>query len=221
MGIGRLANVALRPMGLGVSVYKTAARAAPLPAAAVPATNIAQEHFDGCRVLSSREAWLDTLPKGLAMLEAGVADGDFSAEILSRCKPSCLYLIDAWESDRYAAGQHRVIDRFANQIADGSVIIRRGYSTNEMNKMQPESLDLVYLDTSHEYLDTVSELSAAAALLCTNGRLAGHDFCAGNPRGVPYGVIPAVYEFCTRERWRMESICLEGDGYFTFCLVRT
>ena len=51
-------------------------------------------HFSNCIVLSNRSELLRRLPKGGVVAEIGVADGDYSQEILALNEPSKLLLID-------------------------------------------------------------------------------------------------------------------------------
>ena len=63
-------------------------------------TRLREVHTTSCTVLPNRFIMLDRMPKHARVAEIGVAFGDFSKEILARCQPEKLYLVDAWESDR-------------------------------------------------------------------------------------------------------------------------
>jgi Methyltransferase domain len=210
--VGRLINYGLRPAGLALHRTLPSTRALRPP-------NLPQFCFADCRVLSSRSELLKALPHGGVVAEIGVADGDYSVEILSLNEPATLHLIDTWESERYSGGLRRVQSRFAREIAAGSVMVHRGRSVDVLPALTSKSLDWLYLDTTHAYADTVQELRLCASLMKDGGRIAGHDFCTGNPySGIPYGVIQAVYEFCREHEWGFEYIALDGDGCFSFCL---
>ncbi len=62
--------------------------------AKLPHVELRLEHIQNMRVLVNRDALLDVLPKHSIVAELGVAQGDFSAKILSVTKPKELYLID-------------------------------------------------------------------------------------------------------------------------------
>ena len=53
-------------------------------------------HTQSCVVLPDRNVMLDHMPKAARVAEVGVAFGDFSKQILARCAPQRLYLVDAW-----------------------------------------------------------------------------------------------------------------------------
>jgi len=181
--------------------------------------DLPQSFFADCRVLSSRLELLKAISSGGVAGEIGVADGDYSAEILRLNKPAKLHLIDAWAGERYSSGINRVQSRFAQQISVESVILHRGCSVDILPKLKRKSFDWFYLDASHEYADTTRELRLCAGLVKDGGRISGHDFCPGSPyTGSIYGVIQAVYEFCSEYGWGFEYITLDGDGHFSFCL---
>jgi hypothetical protein len=212
-----LLNKALRLKGLEV-------RSIPICAVQprVAGTTLAPHYFAQCRVLPSRLDLLSVLPKGGIVAEIGVADGDFAAEIIKRNRPQTLHLIDSWANERYAAGLSRVRSRFNAEIELGSVVTHVNRSMDALRSFAPGTFDWVYLDTSHDYETTIGELELLGNVVKGSGRIAGHDFCGGNPHlGLPYGVIEAVYEFCGRFNWSLEYVTLDTDGYFSFCLNRT
>jgi hypothetical protein len=159
------------------------------------------------------------LPREGVVAEIGVADGYYSAEILNLNRPTILHLVDPWDDKRYSGGFGCVKSRFAREIATGLVVIHHGRFIDVLPKLASKSLDWLYLDTTHTYVDSAQELRLCAALVKDGGRIAGHDFCLGDPySAIPFGVIQAVYEFCAEHRWAFEYITLDGDGYFSFCL---
>ncbi|UPK40593.1 class I SAM-dependent methyltransferase [Bradyrhizobium sp. 186] len=178
-------------------------------------------HTEACRVVPTREDMLDTLPKGGVAVEVGVASGDFSEEILKRLKPSKLYLIDAWQDQRFADGLRLVEQKFAQQIREGAIELRRGFSSDVLASFPDGCFDFIYLDTTHAYDLTVRELDISALKSSEHGVIAGHDFSAGNVV-VPhvYGVIQATAAFCRERRWRYRHISIDPDTYFSFCLER-
>ena len=184
-------------------------------------TQLEERHTLGCTLLPDRNHLLERMPRGARVAELGVAFGDFSREILRRCAPGKLYLIDSWESERYRAGLQQVKAALAAEIASGQVEIRRGLSTEVLAGFGPGALDWAYIDTNHSYETTLAELELCDAIMGPEGRIAGHDFCTGNViSAVPYGVVEAVTRFCKSHGWQFEYLTVESRGHFSFCLKR-
>ena len=187
----------------------------------MPRVKLAPHHVESCRLVVSREALLDGVPKGGRAAELGVAFGDFSSEILNRIRPDELHLIDMWEAERYSAGRAKVEEKFAKEIANGSVKLHVGSSLEMLGTFDDGFFDFIYIDTTHSYHLTLSELRLGARKLKPSGLLAGHDFCVGNVvKPVVYGVIQACHQFCSEDGWRYRAISLDAGGSFSFCLER-
>lgn len=150
------------------------------------------------RPSQSRQFLLEMLPKNSIGAEIGVHLGEFSARILEVVAPRRLYLIDPWEhqtgdeyvnawyggeaeggqaemDSRYAAIQRR----FANQIAGGQVSICRGYSSEELEKLDDESLDWVYIDGNHLYDFVKVDLEVSFRKVKQGGLVCGDDYTDG------------------------------------------
>jgi len=185
----------------------------------IPRTQLEPSHVSGCSVLPSKVHLLHALPKGGVVAEIGVAEGALSTQILDICSPSRLHLIDAWEGERYADGLAVVTAKFAGEISSGKVILNRGRSIESLVTFPDAYFDWVYLDTAHSFTTTWNELRLCASKVKPGGRIAGHDFCTGNPvTPVVYGVVQACHKFCVEHSWRYEFLTLDPTGYFSFCL---
>ncbi len=187
----------------------------------IPRTPIEHRHVSGCAVLPSTLDLLEALPKGSIVAEIGVAEGKLTRKILDICRPRRLHLIDAWMSSRYADGLSIVSDSFKAEIAAGSVAVNRGASTDVLATFPDAYFDWVYLDTAHSFNVTWDELILCDTKVKSDGRIAGHDFCSGNPvTPVVYGVVQACHKFCVEHDWRYAFITLDVNGYFSYCLRR-
>jgi SAM-dependent methyltransferase len=176
-------------------------------------------HTRGCEVLPDRRALLARLPQGGVVAEVGVANGDFSADILEIAKPRRLILIDLWGDPRFAAGVDRIRARFADEISEGRVEVRRGMSVDVLTELPDASLDWAYIDTDHSYETTLAELRLAKRKVKPGGIIAGHDFAAGNPVApFVYGVIPACHRFCVEEGYAYRFLTLDPTQFFSFAL---
>lgn len=187
----------------------------------MPQTSLDLVHTQSCTLLPDRNVMLDHMPKGGRVAEIGVAFGDFTREILNRCVPDRIYLIDAWSTDRYRSGLEQITTEFADRIETGQLIIKQGLSTDVLAGFDAASLDWVYIDTNHTYETTLAELEYCDLIVAPGGRIAGHDFCTGNVIGaVPYGVVEAVTKFCKDRDWQFEFLTVESRGHFSFCIKR-
>jgi len=185
----------------------------------MPRVELREEHLRNLRVVTDRSAFLRLLPKGGLVAEAGVASGDFSAMILDICGPVELHLIDCWESTRYGSGQQRVRDRFKERIANGTVVIDLGLSTDVLARFPDGYFDWIYIDTDHGYAVTAAELSIARTKVKPGGIIAGHDYVTGNwDGGVRYGVVEAVHEFCVKYDWELILLTHETDRHLSFAI---
>ena len=169
--------------------------------------NLNERHTSACRVLPTREALLDVLPKGGTIAELGVAFGDFSAKILAGAEPRELHLVDMWEAERYKSGRLQVQERFGKEIEAGRIKLHIGKSVDCLARFPDRAFDFIYIDTNHGYDTTIAELRLGAPKIREGGLIAGHDYCTGNiVTPVLYGVIQACHRFCLEEGWRYKFL---------------
>ncbi|MBK9149146.1 MAG: class I SAM-dependent methyltransferase [Flavobacteriales bacterium] len=171
-------------------------------------------------MVPDREAFLNVLPKGGVVAEAGVDHGDFSARILAITQPSALHLIDVWSSKRYHSGLEDLVrKRFAREIESKQVRIDLGLSTDVMPRFPDGYFDWIYIDTDHGYRITAAELAIARTKVKPGGIIAGHDYVTGNwDGGVRYGVVEAVHEFCVKHDWELILLTHETDRHLSFAI---
>ena len=179
-------------------------------------------HMENLRCLPTRTDLLERFPKGGKIVEVGVDNGDFSADILRVTQPSELHLVDSWGSERYHKGKQQAVqDRFAKQTAEGIVQVHVGLSTERAADFKDGSLDVVYIDTDHSYETTRAELSLFGPKVRPGGFLAGHDYIMGNWAGLyRYGGIEAVHEYCHAEDWELVHLTMEQGTSPSFALRR-
>jgi Methyltransferase domain len=164
----------------------------------------------GGRRRAQRVRVLWRFPKSGVGAEIGVWKGDFSTYLLRVTRPARLHLIDPWhfetDPDDSRVGQRaksqqnmdamhdHVGQRFARQIAGGTVVVHRARSDEVAPTLEP--LDWVYIDGNHTYQGVLDDLTAYYALLRPGGALAGDDY--GMPGWWGDGVREAVNEFVAR-----------------------
>jgi len=181
----------------------------------LPKKELDAKHTANCVVLPNRVALLEKLPQNGHVAELGVDTGGFSSLVLERNHPAKLHLVDAWHTTRYGEDKAQgVLKKFEGQIADGTVQLHRGLSTEKASDFDDNYFDWIYIDTNHSYQTTYEELRAYAPKMKPGGIIAGHDFINGNwISGLRYGVREAVHEFCVEEGWEFVFLTMEiGDN---------
>ncbi len=188
----------------------------------IPTVELREEHIRNLRIVLNRDAFLEALPKGGIVAEAGVDHGDFSEKILKINKPERLHLIDIWSSARYHGGLEKVVrDKFARELSTGKVHIDLGLSTDVLNRFADHYFDWIYIDTDHGYVVTAQELELCMAKVKPDGFIAGHDYVTGNwDGGVRYGVLDAVHEFCVKHGWELFLLTHETNRHLSFAIRR-
>ena len=179
------------------------------------------EHISNLKVLPSRAALLEVLPKCGIVAEVGVAEGDFSQSILQICCPSELHLIDYWGSTipKYGTtGHHLVSEKFETEISDGKVVMHRGWSWEELNKLPDETFDWIYIDANHSYESVRKDLLAARPKLKPQGIISGHDYVKWSSQTGRFGVVEAVNEFCITFNYEMIYLTLQRDMHLSYAI---
>jgi predicted O-methyltransferase YrrM len=186
----------------------------------IPKVELRPEHIANLRIVTDRKAFLEQLPKGGVVAEAGVDHGDFSALILAITQPKRLHLIDVWSSKRYHGGLQDVVrKKFQRELASGQVQIDLGLSTDMLSRYPEATFDWVYIDTDHGYTVTAAELELCRTKVKPGGIIAGHDYVTGNwDGGVRYGVVEAVHEFCVKYDWELILLTHETDRHLSFAM---
>jgi hypothetical protein len=183
---------------------------------------IEAELLSGTRLLSDRLAMLDLLPKGAVFGEVGVAQGNFSREILRRCEPQRLHLIDPWDSDgdtRYSISSFENIRRdMSNRIESGQVVLHRGYSQDVLAEFSEDYFDVVYIDAAHDYASVKAELELCRTIVKSGGLIAGHDYIRWAGPTARYGVVEAVNEFANATRSPLVFLTNQVDKHDSFAL---
>lgn len=186
-----------------------------------PKISVKDRNLKNCKVLEDRITFLHKLERearNWKMAEVGVAFGDYSEQIIKICNPKKLYLIDLWGTG-YEDGFASVSERFENEIREGRIEIRRGYSIDQLQSFPDGELDFAYIDTVHDYETTKMELELCDKKVKNGGYICGHDYTGYNMYGgAYYGVYDAVNEFAVDFDYEFLYLTLEWHGLQTFAL---
>jgi len=184
------------------------------------------QHLAHLTAYPDRASLVASLPRDACVAEVGVARGTFSRTIIDIAAPRKLFLIDYWQSGKSGHGWTPLSDRrwsgrretdletvqrdLAAEINSGTVLLRRGYSWEQIGALADESLDWVYLDAGHDYDSVVKDLEAVLPKLKPGGTIAGHDFVRWGRFGYRCGVVEAVTQFCVQQDFALTGLTFEG-----------
>jgi len=159
---------------------------------------------------------------GMVIAELGVFKGDFSRQLLE-CEPSMLILVDIWSgamscgnkdghNQVYVDNMEVVYREIVREFTLPNVLICKDTSADFLSGLEDNSLDCVYIDTTHEYEMTREELMTSRPKVKPGGWITGHDYNVSS-------VARAVDEFC--EIYDLEIEYLSEDGNPSFYIINT
>lgn len=187
--------------------------------------------------IAENRRWLLThVRQGGIGAEFGVFRGHFAAVIAREAKPRKLFLVDPWtlDGERFDWGDdpYTNFNRLttAGALADTRhrmapyeqachVVYAETWLENfveQFSKYSGAKLDFAYLDTSHTYANTLSELNLLAGIVADDGVILGDDWIP-DITDRHHGVMRAVNEFIKGADWQI--VCAGRDNQF--CLRRT
>jgi hypothetical protein len=154
---------------------------------------------------------------GLIIAELGVFKGDFSRELLEYF-PFILWMVDTWQGqvscgDKDGNNIDRVSDMsevyldILNEFDYANTSIYRGTSVDFLNAIEDDSLDCVYIDTTHEFEMTRDELMLSYDKVKPGGWITGHDYNV-------YEVQTAVDSFCQLNGLQINYLSKDGNPSF-------
>lgn len=163
------------------------------------------------------------LPQKGIVAEIGVETGAFSKTILSVNKPARLHLIDAWESmpepwPSYHEQLHNfesLTEYFRDEIKNGRISMHKGDDLQILGTFPDEYFDWVYIDTTHQYEQTLRELHACSKKVKIGGYVCGHEYSDNSiSRRYGFGVIRAVDQFIRETGWSFKYLTSEDTPSF-------
>ena len=170
---------------------------------------IPQQLLDECKVFTDRLTMLSSgvLPSSLIWAEVGVDKAEFSAEIIKRCSPSKLYLIDI-DTNRIDP------DNIESPLAAGMIEIHEGDSSTIMQSFPDDYFDVIYIDGDHYYEGVKKDVVAAYSKIKQGGHIVFNDYASWSP-GFMYkcGVAKAANELIVETHSDVVAIALQGSGY--------
>lgn len=156
-----------------------------------------------------RASILYQAPKDGVGAEIGVFTGTFSELIAQITKPAKFYMVDPWWKlfgERFQDwGEYTANGQLETQAAYEAAVLRASRwpsceivverSTAWLESLDDGHLDWAYVDSTHQYKDTLAELRLIARKLKPDGVVMGDD-CWSRRDARHYGVFRAVRDFC-------------------------
>lgn len=188
----------------------------------IPQVPLKDKHLKNATLITNRQKLLELLPPNGIVAELGVANGDYTSQILKISQPKKLHLIDIWQSERYNEILfNNVRTKFAAELTIDKVEIHRKLSHEAAKDFSQQYFDWIYIDTSHCYNGTKKELEYYASKIRDGGFIAGHDYTMGNWNNqYRYGVMEAVHEFCVKYNWRFKYLTMDLSEGQSFAIER-
>ena len=175
------------------------------------------------KVIETREKMIEIFEKNLKIAELGVFEGEFSKIINEVCQPKELYLVDLFEGyfgsgDKNRKNYHyvqlesemeKLIDYFKT---DNKVKIIKSSTTDFLNNLEKDYLDIVYIDADHSYTSVLNDLELSYPKIKSGGMICGHDYVPKTE------AEKAVNDFCIKFNVNIDYIT--KDGCPSFCIIK-
>lgn len=145
-------------------------------------------------------------PTGSTFVELGSWKGRSSSfmcvEIANSKKNINFFCVDTWagSQEHTVASSHDLYLTFLHNMKSvKNLFVPLKLTTLEASRLfEPNSVDFVFVDASHEYQDVVNDIHAWWPLLKNGGLLAGHDYDDNWP-GVKKAVEDSFEQFIVNE----------------------
>jgi hypothetical protein len=164
---------------------------------------------------------LDEVHQNAILAELGTFEGNFADNILRRCRPQHLYVVDLFEGVVGSGDENgenfRCLNmgvmkpRLERHFGGKPVTIVKSDSVSWLLG-QPGVIDFVYIDTIHDFKQTLAELVASTRATKRGGWICGHDYDEKFP-----GVIQAVDLYCSA--FGVPATIYRGDRLASFKII--
>ncbi len=158
---------------------------------------------------NKREDFLSLLPKNSICAELGVYSGRFTIQIINKINPKKLYAIDPyWKAygEKFWWNDKTTWDCFVKAVKRIQKCDKKNVVSFIIEKdieclpdFKDNFFDWIYLDSTHEYEDTILELEIIKNKIKSNGSICGHDF-RDNPKHKHFGVAKAIDEWLIKNQ---------------------
>jgi hypothetical protein len=206
---------------------------APYPHRDFPA--LTADHFNDARLYADRRDLVEGLglSTGGAAAEVGVAQGDFSQELLRILQPSLFVAIDLFtmheQPMHWGRSSQEIFEGlshaeyYARRFAafGGVVQVREGRSDEVLETFPDQFFDLIYLDADHRFESIEKDASIATRKLKPSGTLVFNDYVMyDHLLNEPYGIVPVVNRLVVEGGWEVVGFALQQHMFCDIALRR-
>ncbi|MGI9407860.1 MAG: class I SAM-dependent methyltransferase [Hyphomicrobiaceae bacterium] len=158
---------------------------------------------ENCRFCSSRGRLLEHLPANGVGCEVGTYKGDFAREIMKRCRPRELHLIDIDYTHFNDEG-----------LLDPCVTRHEGHSVDQLSGFSDEFFDWIYIDGDHSYESVLADARTSAPKIKPGGYIVFNDFAHIDPSLGRYGVHRAAVDFALEKDWPLALFAYQNSALY-------
>ena len=193
------------------------------------------EHVRGAQLYANRYELVRGLRliAGCAVVEVGVAHGEFSEFLIKELNPAKFVAIDLFDMERYpthwGTPQELIFqgkthyqfykDRFAH-LGD-RVTLKRGLSHVRLVELPFHAFDLIYVDAGHDYENVKRDGVLSISKLKPSGTIIFNDYVMYDPFiNSEYGVVQAVNEIVDEGGWKVTGFALEKNMFCDIAIQR-
>lgn len=136
--------------------------------------------------MKNREELVNLLSEQSIGCELGVFKGDFSKVLLDSKKFKKLYLVDIFSGNVESGDKNGnniqifsgdyLFDFVASRFKNEPVEIKRCDSISFLKSCEDNFFDFIYIDTNHQYQQTIDELEWSLKKIKNKGFICGHDY---------------------------------------------
>lgn len=151
---------------------------------------------------TNRTDFFKEVPKNGICAELGCFTGCISSSIISITNPSKLYLVDPyWKiyGDKFWWRDYSTLECFESAVRrvrktdkNNCAVFVIDTDENFLVDLKDKIFDWVYLDSTHEYNDTLRELDLLSIKIKEEGFICGHDYREGQIYNKHFGVTRAI-----------------------------
>jgi ubiquinone/menaquinone biosynthesis C-methylase UbiE len=170
------------------------------------------DHVRNCRVFANRYDMLASFDKNRRWAEVGTFEGKFAREILDRCQPSELHVIDI----------SMALARDQGHISEGNgVQFHEGDSAGVLASFPDNHFDYIYVDARHDLFGVARDVDQAVKKLKQDGTLVFNDYILlSHVELSVFGIVPVVNSLCNDDGWEMTALAMHYKMYCDVALRR-